>query len=110
MIVQTDDWTGVERYPNARIRAERLKEARVHGRHTWEQFQALKDEFDRRCVKCGTRHFPVERDHIVPVYMGGRDTIDNIQPLCAYCNSSKKSDSFNWAEYRRKHGFQGLPI
>lgn len=91
---------------NSRIRAQRLHEARERGSHTEEEWAAVVDEFDRRCVQCGCR--PADepaKDHIVPICLGGSDAIDNLQPLCRTCNSGKSLDTFNWAAYRRTHGF-----
>lgn len=41
-----------------------------------------------RCLCCGCQE-KLTIDHIVPISMGGRNIIDNIQPLCKPCNSSK---------------------
>ena len=46
---------------------------------------------DSRCVICEHR-FPIRNltvDHITPQVMGGSDVIDNLQLLCAMCNSLK---------------------
>ena len=86
-------------------RKQRMVEARSKGTHTKQEWKALKAEFNNRCVKCGTDEYRVEKDHIIPVYQGGSDSIDNIQPLCARCNASKGAENFNWKDYRRKHGF-----
>jgi hypothetical protein len=41
-----------------------------------------------RCVKCGSQEV-LEIDHILPVAMGGRSSLDNLQLLCITCNRQK---------------------
>jgi hypothetical protein len=79
--------------------------ARKLGTHTREEWDSLCREFEYRCVKCGREGYHLDRDHIVPVYQGGSDGIDNIQPLCAWCNAGKGPDSTNWVEHRRTRGW-----
>lgn len=93
------------RAPHPRIRSLRMAIAREKGTHTRAEWSALCDEFSGRCVRCGAVGHHLDRDHIIPVYQGGSDGIDNIQPLCARCNSSKGPEKFNWAEFRRENGF-----
>ena len=76
---------------NARLRSERLAEARRKARHSPEEWSVLVEICGRKCVRCGATG-QVVRDHIVPIYQGGDDGIGNIQPLCASCNSSKGPD------------------
>lgn len=90
------------------IRTGRLKSARIKGTHTQKQWITLLKEFDYRCLRCGCH--PIggpTKDHIIPISMGGSDSIDNLQPLCHQCNSSSggASHSFNWIEWRRANGF-----
>lgn len=43
-----------------------------------------------KCLSCGeTNKKLLEVDHINPRYLGGKDSIDNFQTLCRYCNISK---------------------
>lgn len=70
-----------------------------------KQFDRLKKEFGGRCVRCGLIGHHLDKDHIKPKYQGGGDKINNIQPLCAWCNGSKGSESFNWKTFRRKIGW-----
>jgi len=44
-----------------------------------------------RCVECGS-NFDLQYDHVLPVSRGGATTVQNLQLLCADCNS-RKSDS-----------------
>ncbi len=48
--------------------------------------------FSNTCVICGREMVSVTKDHIVPFYKGGSDSIRNIQPACKSCNSSKSGD------------------
>lgn len=88
-------------------RRERLATARLLGTHTKEDWDRLKSEFDYRCVKCGMDRMglSLDKDHIVPLYQGGSDGIENIQPPCAWCNAKKGPDSFNWIAFRRLNPF-----
>lgn len=44
-----------------------------------------------RCLKCGSKEH-LTLDHIVSVYLGGENTIGNLQTLCRSCNSAKSPD------------------
>lgn len=75
-------------------RAERLSDARKKGTHTKEEWQEMKSFFNNTCVRCNGKSglVNVEKDHIKPIYQGGSDSIRNLQPVCARCNSSKGSE------------------
>jgi hypothetical protein len=96
-------------YANRRLRAIRLAIARDLATHTDEQWWALVAEMGWRCVRCGTdvSTGALRKDHIVPIYRGGSDGIDNVQPLCVTCNCAKGPDDTNWVVYRRLYGFDG---
>lgn len=84
-------------------RAQRLAEARAKGRHSAEEWHALVAICGGVCVRCGSSGALV-KDHITPIYQGGSDGIDNLQPLCKSCNSSKGPDATdhrpaNWREH-----------
>jgi 5-methylcytosine-specific restriction endonuclease McrA len=85
---------------NNLLRQQRIRAAREIATHTDEQWWELVAEFDCRCACCGAAG-PLAKDHIIPIYQGGSDGIDNIQPLCRSCNSRKGPDNFNWVQHRR---------
>lgn len=82
---------------NKKTRATRLSVAKKKGNHTKEEWEEMKSFFGG-CVKCqgqsGLKNF--DRDHIIPIYMGGSHRIDNIQPLCAKCNAAKGKDTTDY--------------
>jgi 5-methylcytosine-specific restriction endonuclease McrA len=75
-----------------------LRRTENGGSHTKEEWIALKSAFYFCCLSCGRREPDVMlcRDHVIPVSKGGSNTIDNIQPLCKSCNSSKGAKSIDF--------------
>jgi 5-methylcytosine-specific restriction endonuclease McrA len=78
------------------------RRARKHeaiGSHTDEDWQKLKAFHNFRCLCCGKQEPEIRltRDHVIPLSQGGSDSIDNIQPLCARCNSKK---NYKHIDYR----------
>lgn len=82
------------------LRSSRLQNARMLGTHTEEEWASMKDYFDNRCICCDTPDVPLVKNRIVPIYQGGSDSIDNIQPLCKTCNQGKGGAT---TDYRKFH-------
>lgn len=89
---------GNRNYEAERIRAERMCDARKKGRHTKQEWIAMVSFFKDTCCRCkGHSGDPnIVKDHILPVYLGGSDSIKNIQPLCVHCNSAKGPEDIDW--------------
>lgn len=60
--------------------------------HTKAQWEAMLVWAGNACVCC-SKIFTVKewatKDHVIPLILGGDDSIANIQPLCPGCNSAK---------------------
>jgi uncharacterized protein YdaU (DUF1376 family) len=84
---------------NPELRQERLEKTREKATHTLAEWEALKQACGNACVKCGD--VPVVKDHITPIYQGGSDGIENLQPLCQSCNSAKGPEA---VDYRPSEG------
>jgi len=87
---QRKRWDGVEKLS----RSERLKKARQKGTHTEDEWQKLQQICNNKCVICGVEKGNSHgnalcKDHIIPICLGGSDSIDNIQPICRNCNTGK---------------------
>lgn len=75
---------------NARRRA-RLESA--DGDYTVVEWLNLKKHYGGMCLKCGKiePEVKITPDHVIPLALGGRNAIDNIQPLCWGCNAAKQA-------------------
>lgn len=74
--------------------ATHRRRARIKGNggsYTAAEWRAIKAVHDFRCLLCGRQEpeITLTVDHIVPISAGGRNTAENLQPLCKSCNSKK---------------------
>ncbi|MGA9769482.1 MAG: HNH endonuclease [Blastocatellia bacterium] len=69
-----------------------LEAARLKGTHTREEWRQMKRVYHGCCVRCLKKAWPkniLTKDHVIPVSLGGSDSITNLQPLCETCNNRK---------------------
>lgn len=68
------------------------------GSYTAQQWEQLKQQYNHRCLCCHQQEPTIRltADHIVPLVLGGSSNIDNIQPLCLSCNTSKKDKTIDY--------------
>jgi 5-methylcytosine-specific restriction endonuclease McrA len=78
------------------IRRLRLDRSRSIATHTREQWEELLSSVGGVCPRCMQRRSVLCKDHIRPVYQGGSDGINNLQPLCTPCNQAKGPESIDW--------------
>lgn len=75
-----------------------------HGGFTSAEVYGLWKEWDYHCAYCGARRSKETKltcDHIVPLNLGGPNTLANLAPACLGCNSSKQdSDMLEWSARR----------
>lgn len=82
--------------------------AKQKGRHSKEEWLEMKSFFENTCCCClgESGLINIEKDHVIPIYLGGSDSIRNLQPMCARCNASKGSNESDWrpqlADYLKK--------
>lgn len=76
----------------------RSKEQLCQGSHTTAEWKAVLDRYNHTCLRCGKRapEVKLQRDHVIPVIVGGSNDIENIQPLCGPCNKWKGDKAIDY--------------
>ena len=68
----------------------------AEGTITQKEWEELLRVFNNKCLCCG-KNRDIQKDHIIPIVLGGHNLIANIQPLCSSCNKVK---GFKIVDYR----------
>ncbi len=68
-----------------------LRKKNAKGLHTFSEWELLRKQYGFICPSCRRKEPEIKltEDHVIPLSKGGSDFIENIQPLCLYCNIKK---------------------
>lgn len=97
-------WKGGDRKALAVV-AQQKREAMKKGNggsYTLEEWNNLLERCEHMCLCCKRTEPEVKLtvDHIMPISKGGRNDIQNIQPLCFSCNARKNAKHIDYiSEY-----------
>ena len=83
-------------------RQRRAKIRAAQGRITKEEWESVLDKYGLACLCC-KKIKPLTMDHIRAIDCGGTHTIDNVQPLCRECNSSKGTKEIDYRPVLKEH-------
>jgi 5-methylcytosine-specific restriction endonuclease McrA len=63
---------------------------------TSAEIKELFEKYGNRCLCCGSTEKKLTLDHVVPLKLGGKNVIENAQPLCGSCNSKKSARAIDY--------------
>lgn len=83
---------GTSDYNSMRANKRRTLKLKNGGKYTIKEWIELKKKYKNICLACKKKKKLVA-DHVIPLSRGGRNSIENIQPLCRKCNGKKYTSS-----------------
>lgn len=91
-ILETENGKAIyKEYEYSRARSAYVRRSKDVCEHSKEEWLDLCQKYDFKCCRCHSEVIggTPTKDHIIPISIGGSDSIKNIQPLCRECNTSK---------------------
>lgn len=73
----------------------RARNRGAEGDFTLQEWNFVVDFYNNICLSCGIDK-PLTKDHIKPLFKGGSNYIENLQPLCMSCNLSKHTKTIDY--------------
>lgn len=52
--------------------------------------------YGNKCLSCGRSDVKITIDHIIPLFYDGKNSVNNVQPLCFSCNSRKGTKTIDY--------------
>lgn len=102
-VVAVSQWVknNHKKYSDIHKAAQHRRRARLRGSggsYAVVEWENLKKFYDYTCLDCGFQEPRVQLtpDHVIPVSKGGKNSIENIQPLCLSCNMKKGTKTFDY--------------
>jgi 5-methylcytosine-specific restriction endonuclease McrA len=80
-----------------------------NGAYSVEEWKALCAKWGNKCLCCGAER-TLTVDHVVPVSKGGANSIDNLQLLCRFCNSTKNTRTIDYRPSAARLSQTRLPL
>ena len=66
------------------------------GTFTAEEWMGVLEKYGNKCLCCERDDVNITIDHVVPLSLGGRNSVENLQPLCRSCNSRKHNKTIDY--------------
>jgi hypothetical protein len=75
---------------------QNAKNKNVYGTLERQDWKFILEYCDFTCLSCENKTEDFHIDHVISMFNGGTNTIDNIQPLCGYCNLKKGRRNYDF--------------
>jgi hypothetical protein len=71
------------------MRAARIARTPRHERLTEKEWRTVLERHGHQCAYCEASDVPLQREHYIPIALGGLHTAANVVPACKRCNRAK---------------------